>query len=102
MCADAAIPVRLGLPQQIADCSLYSSPCHDGFQIVSDQWELVRRNQYFAPYPSEKQRASIEQGNVGSRYMAARFGSLIEGVLCTGLLSDRDGVVVFERGLVVV
>lgn len=99
LCRDASIPVQQDLAEQIAECSTYNRPCHDGFQIVSSQWRLVRRNQYFAPFPSEEQRECISYSNVGSRYMAARFGSLIEGVLCTGLLSKRDGLVVFAGGV---
>ncbi|MCP4935793.1 MAG: hypothetical protein GY927_16695 [bacterium] len=99
LCVDSSIPGQQDLAKQIAECSLYSNPCHDGFQIVSDQWQLVRRNQYFAPFPTAEQRELIGHGNVGSRYLAARFGSLMDGVLCTGLLSERDGMVVFEGGL---
>lgn len=99
LCADGNFPAQQDLAEKIAECSLYSRPCHDGFQIVSEQWQLVRRNQYFAPFPSAERRELIGSVNVGSRYIAARFGSLIEGVLCTGLLSERDGIVVFEGGL---
>jgi len=99
LCRDASIPGQQDLAEQIAECSFYSKPCHDGFQIVSSQWRLVRRNQYFAPFPSEEQRECIGHSNVGSRYMAARLGSLVEGVLCTGLLSERDGLLVFVGGL---
>lgn len=99
LCTDASLPAQQDLAEQIAECSLYSRPCHDGFQIVSEQWQLVQRNQYFAPFPAAECRELIGRVNVGSRYMAARFGSLIEGVVCTGLLSERDGIVVFERGL---
>ena len=99
LCTSANFPLQDDLAQQIAQCSLYSQPCHDGFQIVSEQWKLMRRNQYFAPFPSAECRALIRNVSVGSRYMAARFGSLIDGVLCTGLLSERDGIVVFEGGL---
>lgn len=99
LCTDAHFPAQEDLAEQIAECSLYSRSCHDGFQIVSDQWQLVQRNQYFAPFPAAECRKLIGSVNVGSRYMAARFGSLIEGVVCTGLLSERDGIVVFEGGL---
>lgn len=99
LCTDAHLPAQEDLAEQIAECSLFSRSCHDGFQIVSDQWQLVQRNQYFAPFPAAECRKLIGSVNVGSRYMAARFGSLIEGVVCTGLLSERNGIVVFEGGL---
>lgn len=99
LCTDAKLPAQQDLAEQIAECSLYSRPCHDGFQIVSEQWQLVRRNQYFAPYPAANCRELIGSVNVGSRHMAARLGSLMEGVVCTGLLSERDGIMVFEGGM---
>jgi hypothetical protein len=99
LCTDANFPAQQDLAEQIAECSLHSRSCHDGFQIVSEQWQLALRNQYFAPFPAAECRELMGSVNVGSRYMAARFGSLIEGVVCTGLLSERDGIVVFEGGL---
>jgi len=102
LCAKAALPAHGELAQQIATCSLRTSNCHDGFQFISAQWKLLARNQYFAPFPPTDQRArATTNGNVGSRFMAARFGSLIESVLCTGLLSERDGLVVFVDGAAV-
>ena len=38
LCTDAKVPAQQDLAEQIAECSLYSRPCHDGFQIVSEQW----------------------------------------------------------------
>jgi hypothetical protein len=100
LCIGADLPIHDDLAQQIAECSLHSNPCHDGFQLISSQWELVARNQYFAPFPLDEERGlSRTNDNVGSRYMAARLGSLIDTVLCTGLLSERDGLVVFVRGV---
>lgn len=99
LCTDADFPPQRDLAEQIAECSLYSRPCHDGFQIVSEQWKMMKRNQYFAPFPAEECRELIGSVNVGSRYMAARLGSLIEVVVCTGLLSERGGILVFEDGL---
>jgi len=99
LCTEANFPAQQDLAEQIAECSLYSRPCHDGFQILSEQWQLVQRNQYFAPFPAAECRELIGSVNVGSRHMAARFGSLIDGVMCTGLLSKREGIVVFQGGL---
>ncbi|MBT41596.1 MAG: hypothetical protein CMF12_03630 [Idiomarina sp.] len=98
LCTDASLPAQQDLVEQIAECSLRSRSCHDGFQILSDKWQLIQRNQYFAPFPPADFRELIGSVNVGSRHMAARFGSLIESVVCTGLLSERDGVIVFEGG----
>jgi len=34
----------------------------------------------------------------GGRYLAAAFGSCLEGVLCTGVVSRQYGPIVFEHG----
>lgn len=99
LCPSASLPSADSLAKNIALCSLGSSSCHDGFQLVSDEWKLTLRNQYFAPSPNS--RTSISLGikkNVGSRYMAARLGSSLEQVVCTGLVSNSDGLIIFADG----
>ncbi len=95
LCSTMTLPVKSTLAEQIAVCSFASSACHDGFQLISSDWELTHRNQYFAPFIKD----SIPLvDNVGARYMSAKFGSSLESVLCTGLLNDRDGCLVFVNG----
>lgn len=96
LCPSAELPKGKTLAEDIALCSLASNDCHDGFQLVSNDWVLTRRNQYFAPFI--KGVTSLNHEAVGARYMAAKHGSLLESVLCTGLISDRDGLLVFVNG----
>ena len=102
LCVSADLPIANDLAEQIALCSILSSPCHDGFQFVSKDWRLTKRNQYFAPFP-EASKISLGNfvNNVGSRHMAAKLGSLLEPVVCTGVLSDSDGLVVFSNGVAI-
>jgi len=100
LCSSAEIPIDSDLAQQIAICSMGSSRCHDGFHLISETWELTKRNQYFAPFPEvDGLMTTTVNGNFGSRHMAAKLGSLLDSVNCTGLLSDRDGMVVFVDGV---
>lgn len=99
LCFSAGLPKACDLAEQVALCCLESSSCHDGFQFVSTDWTLTKRNQYFAPYSQHVFREM--NGNVGSRYMAAKLGSLMDSVVCTGVLGDRDGLLVFVNGVAV-
>ena len=96
LCPSAELPKGKTLAEDIAVCSFASNDCHDGFQLVSNDWVLTRRNQYFAPFVEGL--TSLSHEVVGARYMAAKHGSLLESVLCTGLISERDGLLVFVNG----
>lgn len=96
LCPGHSLPDRGTIAEKIADCSFSSHPCHDGFHILNEIWELKARNQYFAPFIE-----GVElNGNhsVGARYVTAQYGSLLKSVACTGVLSERDGLVVFVNG----
>ena len=96
LCPSATLPKSQTLAEDIALCSLSNNDCHDGFQLVSNDWVLTRRNQYFAPFIDGVTCLSHEV--VGARYMAAKHGSLLKHVLCTGLISERDDLLVFVDG----
>lgn len=98
LCPSAKLPKCKTLAEEIALCSLANNLCHDGFQLVSSDWVLTKRNQYFAPFIDGVYCSNDEA--VGARYMAAKHGSLLKSVLCTGLISDRDGLLVFVDGKV--
>jgi hypothetical protein len=99
LCPSAELPKCQTLAEEIALCSLANNVCHDGFQLVSSDWVLLKRNQYFAPFINGASCSNNEA--VGARYMAAKHGSLLKSVLCTGLISERDGLLVFVDGEVV-
>lgn len=99
LCPCAVLPKSQSLAEDIALCSLFNNDCHDGFQLVSSEWELTKRNQYFAPFIDSV--TCSDHQSVGARYMAAKQGSLLKDVLCTGLISERDGILIFVDGKVV-
>ncbi|MFJ6328257.1 MULTISPECIES: hypothetical protein [unclassified Rhizobium] len=70
---------------------------HDGFHILAPDLQLVRLSQYFSP-PVVPQLSADPQRRVGGRYMAALFGSTLEGILASGVASANYGVAVFENG----
>lgn len=73
------------------------SEFHDGFHILSPNLQLVRVSQYFSP-PIVSGINGDPARRLGGRYMAALFGSILPGVLATGVASTDYGVVVFEQG----
>lgn len=87
----------IDLIEQIINASRFTSDCHDGFHFISNDWKLTHRNQYFAP-PIPADLRLTDKGNFGARYVSALLGSLLPNVICTGIVSERDGVVVFEDG----
>ncbi|QBQ56007.1 hypothetical protein [Nitrosococcus wardiae] len=88
------------LAEQLAQASLFSNPCHDGFHLISDEFQLTHTNQYLAPpLPSNTSVYSRSKETCGARYMSAQIGSLLPMVSYTGILSDKEGVVIFEDGI---
>ena len=45
------------------------------------------------------QPAPAATKNTGARYMSALLGSLIPSVICTGVVSGKEGVIIFENGV---
>lgn len=85
------------LTQQIANASNLTNMCHDGFHLISKEWVLTHKNQYFAPpIPLDAKLAKRE--NLGARYMSALLGSFLPSVICIGIVSERDGIAIFESG----
>ena len=87
------------LVDKLIYASLFSNPCHDGFHLVSREFNLTHTNQYFAPpLPESMEILGPETVSRGARYVSAQIGSLLRCVCCTGVLSDRDGLVIFKNG----
>jgi hypothetical protein len=70
---------------------------HDGFHILTPDFELVKLSQYFSP-PIVPRVDTYPQRHFGGRYMAALFGSALPQVLASGIASANYGVAVFEHG----
>ena len=87
------------LVEMLVNVSLASNPCHDGFHLISHDWSLTHTNQYFAPpIPESIDINNLGNESRGARYVSALFGSLLPNVYCTGVISDRDGIVIFMEG----
>ena len=94
---DAGFQPSESVEQTIADISKPDSPWHDGFHILNPALELVAVSQYFSP--SVIQDLSIDRERpFGGRYLAALFGSKIDGMIATGIATRSLGTVVFREG----
>ncbi len=102
LCPKQKINMEHSLAEQLAYASLYSNPCHDGFHLISDKLLLTHTNQYFAPpLPFDKAVYADPIHHHGARYVSAQIGSLMSCVYCTGIISEKDDLVVFINGRVV-
>ncbi|MGZ8214510.1 MAG: hypothetical protein ACXWTP_08425 [Methylosarcina sp.] len=99
LCPNQLIQQEQNIVDKLVSASLLSNPCHDGFHLISLELEVTHTNQYFAPpLPSSMNIYGRQMKNRGARYVSAQIGSLLPGVCCTGIVSDRDGLVIFENG----
>ena len=78
-----------------------SNPLHDGFHLVdANSLTITHLCHFFAPpIPADIARL-LPPHPVGARFMAALLGSLLPSVVMTALLSDSDGPLMIERGLI--
>lgn len=81
----------------IASVSVPDSAHHDGFHILTPSFQISAMSQYFSP-PVIEHLKICRKGNFGGRYLAAAFGSKIDGVLLTGIATPALGVVIFCDG----
>lgn len=75
-----------------------SSPFHDGFHVVDASLALLQVSVYFSPTINPVVETPKNGQMFGGRYLAAAFGSCLEGVLCTGVVSRKYGPIVFKQG----
>lgn len=75
----------------------YNNQHHDGFHLLSSNFKITHTSQYFSPPIIPETEVDYSQ-KLGGRYMAALFGSSVEGVLMTGVVTRSSGVVIFENG----
>lgn len=73
---------------------------HDGFHVVNENMTILRLAQYFSPPIVEGLNHHVPLA-AGGRYLAALFGSCISEVLLSGIATNALGVVIFERGTMV-
>lgn len=75
------------------DCSF-----HDGFHVLNRSLQLVQASVYFSPQIVAGIDLLGRARSYGGRYYAAAFGSCLNGVICTGVLSQRYGPFVLRNG----
>ena len=81
----------------LIEISKLGSPYHDGFHFISSDAKLTHISQYFSP--PIMQRINVDKSKiVGGRYMAALFGSCLQNVLLTGIVTNSNGIIIFENG----
>lgn len=85
------------LVQKLINISRLDSEYHDGFHMVSEYFELTHIAQYFSPSIISDVEVNRTK-KIGGRYMAALFGSKINGVMLTGVVTKGSGLTIFEDG----
>lgn len=85
------------LSTTLANLGCSTSPYHDGFHVLTADFKIFEVAMYFSPPIISGVRLDRNRGH-GGRYVAGILGSLVPGVLATGVLSTNYGVVVFADG----
>lgn len=86
------------LVQTLIEISKVSNPYHDGFHFISSSLKLTRTSQYFSP-PIVHDVKVDQSKIIGGRHVAALFGSCLQNVLLTGIVTKNNGVVIFKNGI---
>jgi hypothetical protein len=84
-------------------CRLSDSahPLHDGFHLVDARaLAITHLCHFFAPPIPARIPKSVPDHAVGARFMAALLGSMLPSVVMTAVLSDREGAITIERGVI--
>ena len=89
------------LVRRLIAIASHSSAHHDGFHILSSDWELIRVAQYFSP-PIAAHAQIDRSKRFGGRYLAALFGSVMPGVIASGIASEGFGIAVFRSATEVI
>jgi len=90
--------VRLGdesAVRTLLEVSNNLNPLHDGFIFFNEKGDLTHVSQYFFPQPA---RDIVLNEAYGTRYRAAQYGSLIRGVILTGVINHDCRYFVFSKG----
>lgn len=85
------------LAEFLSEISRDTSDLHDGFHLLSSDFRLISTSLYFAA-PIVPNLGFDSNRQVGARFMTAMFGSSLDSVIATGVVSASYGVVVFQRG----
>lgn len=73
------------------------SDLHDGFHLLSVDWQITAVAQYFSP-PVVADLEINWKRKFGGRYLAAQFGSTLPGVEFCGIATTSLGIAIFKDG----
>ena len=85
------------LSHVLSEISSLKSKYHDGFHIINTKGEITHVAQYFSP-PIANEVLIDRSRLVGGRFIAALFGSVLEGVIMTGIVSKNRKASIFKDG----
>lgn len=81
----------------LSEISSLKSKYHDGFHVINTKGELTHVAQYFSP-PIVDEILIDKSRIVGGRFIAALFGSVLEGVIMIGIVSKNRKASIFIDG----
>jgi DNA integrity scanning protein DisA with diadenylate cyclase activity len=79
----------------LIEISSSNSKFQDGFHLLSNEFKLTHVSQYFSTPIIKK---VIVENNYGSRYRTALYGSLLQSVFFTAVMSKNYGIIIFKKG----
>lgn len=85
------------ISEQLLELSSLENTHHDGFHILSSNFQITHIAQYFYPQPVEGMCLDSEK-NYGARYFVAQAGSIISPVLYTAVVGNNYGIRIFQNG----
>ncbi|MCX2901086.1 hypothetical protein [Pseudomonas mandelii] len=94
----AELPEGEDVVESLVSISRTGSDLHDGFHLLTNQYQLFAVAQYFSPPIPENVVVNVNR-KFGGRYLAAQFGSAIKGVKLSGIATRAQGVAVFQNGV---
>jgi len=91
--------IKLGTEEcvrSLIEIANFSNSLHDGFIFFNEGGEMTYVSQYFAPIINDK---IVPNEKYGTRHRAAQYGSLLKGVILTGVVpQDASRYFIFWRG----
>ncbi|MBK4256508.1 DNA integrity scanning protein DisA nucleotide-binding domain protein, partial [Enterobacter hormaechei] len=81
----------------LSEISNKNNTYHDGFHILDDSGKIIYTAQYFSP-PIIPNVWFDRSRLVGGRFVAALYGSFIEEIQLTGIVSEGGRLSIFQNG----
>jgi hypothetical protein len=94
---DLSFDPTLAPARLLGSISVTGGVQHDGFHILTPDLHIGALSYYFSP-PVVPDLVIDRSRPFGGRYLAALFGSTLDGVLATGIATTTLGIVTFAHG----